>query len=199
MSVRLAIALAEVHAAADAFEAALHHAIEVCDSIAPPARRCAWCGALRPFPEDFQKCGGGRHRPECKGCSNEAAKLRREGLRAQGLARARHRKRRALLAAADFDEHTAEDLAESWADRGLWSCVYCGGEAEHADHFVPLALGGTHSIGNLVPACADCNTRKGALDPWTFLEAEGLLDGYRARHQWDDVPEPPPLPPVDPF
>jgi hypothetical protein len=41
-------------------------------------------------------------------------------------------------------------------------CVYCGGSAEHLDHVIPIARGGSHSIGNLVGACASCNLSKGA-------------------------------------
>lgn len=39
-------------------------------------------------------------------------------------------------------------------------CAYCGGKSEHIDHVYPLSRGGSHSIGNLVQACASCNTRK---------------------------------------
>ena len=40
-------------------------------------------------------------------------------------------------------------------------CVYCGA-TEHItmDHVIPISRGGTHGIGNLVPACASCNNRK---------------------------------------
>lgn len=43
-------------------------------------------------------------------------------------------------------------------------CAYCGsdgdGETLHMDHVVPLARGGRHSIGNVVPACPPCNYNK---------------------------------------
>lgn len=107
-----------------------------------------------------------------------------------------------MLAGADVDGHTPEELAESWAERGLWACVYCGDEPEHVDHFVPLTLGGSHAVGNLVPACGTCNLRKGGRDPWSFLESEGLLEGYRRRFQWADegaVPAPPETPDPGPF
>lgn len=40
-------------------------------------------------------------------------------------------------------------------------CFYCGAiEPITLDHVVPIALGGRHSIGNIVPACRPCNTSK---------------------------------------
>jgi 5-methylcytosine-specific restriction endonuclease McrA len=42
-------------------------------------------------------------------------------------------------------------------------CAYCGaGGAMTIDHVVPLARGGRHTEGNIVPACLSCNTSKGA-------------------------------------
>jgi 5-methylcytosine-specific restriction endonuclease McrA len=44
--------------------------------------------------------------------------------------------------------------------RGM--CAYCGIRPyEHFDHVIPLVRGGRHSVGNLLPACADCNLTKG--------------------------------------
>lgn len=48
-------------------------------------------------------------------------------------------------------------------------CAYCKTEPfEHIDHVVPLARGGRHAIGNLLPACQTCNLTKGAktLSEW---------------------------------
>ena len=42
------------------------------------------------------------------------------------------------------------------------SCVYCGTKSNLTmDHVVPLSLGGTHTIDNIVPACQSCNASKG--------------------------------------
>ncbi len=40
-------------------------------------------------------------------------------------------------------------------------CFYCGENGNMTlDHVVPIARGGTHGIGNLVPACRSCNSSK---------------------------------------
>lgn len=46
------------------------------------------------------------------------------------------------------------------------SCAYCSTNLSagfHLDHVMPIARGGSHSIGNLTAACARCNLTKGAL------------------------------------
>ena len=42
-------------------------------------------------------------------------------------------------------------------------CVYCRACAKTLDHVVPLRRGGPHSRDNLVPACINCNQKKGGL------------------------------------
>ena len=40
-------------------------------------------------------------------------------------------------------------------------CFYCGSTAQiTVDHVLPIARGGRHSIGNLIPACKPCNMSK---------------------------------------
>jgi 5-methylcytosine-specific restriction endonuclease McrA len=50
-------------------------------------------------------------------------------------------------------------------------CIYCGKELSRPtlDHFIPIALGGTNTIDNIVPACINCNSRKWALSPQYYL------------------------------
>lgn len=41
------------------------------------------------------------------------------------------------------------------------NCFYCNSSKEITlDHVVPISRGGTHGIGNLLPACRSCNSRK---------------------------------------
>jgi hypothetical protein len=40
-------------------------------------------------------------------------------------------------------------------------CYYCGVKKSGTiDHVMPISLGGRHSIGNIVPACKFCNSKK---------------------------------------
>jgi len=51
-----------------------------------------------------------------------------------------------------------------------WVCYYCGGDANQADHVIPIASGGDPmSLDNLVPACRRCNLRKGKKSQGVFL------------------------------
>ena len=63
------------------------------------------------------------------------------------------------------------------------ACRYCGGAAPDAkltvDHVVPVALGGSDEPGNLVTACADCNSGKSASLPDAPLVEDVAADALR--------------------
>jgi hypothetical protein len=59
---------------------------------------------------------------------------------------------------------------------GDMSCVYCDRPAETWDHLVALVHAGEmsgygHTIGNLVPACGDCNSKRGNREWRSWLSA----------------------------
>ncbi len=65
-------------------------------------------------------------------------------------------------------------------------CVYCGVDAETWDHLVSLVKHGElrgfgHQIGNLVPCCKKCNSRKGSRDWEGYLEDVIVDDTERVR------------------
>jgi len=70
-------------------------------------------------------------------------------------------------------------------------CVYCGDEGGAApltiDHVEPRMWGGDRSAGNLVAACAACNTAKGSLPAWRYLasrEEQRARFLEQAGHVW---------------
>lgn len=69
---------------------------------------------------------------------------------------AANERRRALKANAPTFAITAKDVEKLLRK----PCAYCGKPSQHLDHVIPLSRGGSHSIGNLVQACASCNTSK---------------------------------------
>jgi len=68
-------------------------------------------------------------------------------------------------------------------------CAYCGVKAEpvYMDHVVPLARGGRHSIGNVLPVCFYCNSTKHSmlLSVWRHRN----LGGRGAPEGWKRVTE----------
>lgn len=56
-----------------------------------------------------------------------------------------------------LEEFTRDDVIERWGD----GCAYCeSGAFEELDHFVPICLNGPHTLGNVRPSCAKCNSEK---------------------------------------
>ena len=76
--------------------------------------------------------------------------------------------------------------ASPWWKRRISTglCHYCrrqvGAKALTMDHIVPLGRGGLSRLGNVVPACKDCNTRKRGMLPveWSeYVDSLGERDG----------------------
>lgn len=84
--------------------------------------------------------------------------------------------RRARKSAAE-GSFTAQDvLSILAAQRG--KCADCKvnvGQKYHADHIIPLALGGTNWPRNIQVLCASCNIRKGAKHPVSWAAELGRL------------------------
>ncbi len=87
------------------------------------------------------------------------------------------------------EKENARQLRRSrwWSNRiARGVCHYCGGSFPAAsltmDHVVPIIRGGKSTPGNVVPACKECNSKKGYLLP---LEWEHYLDSVR-RTDTDD-------------
>jgi len=61
-------------------------------------------------------------------------------------------------------------------------CAYCGStENVQIEHLVPIARGGTHVLGNILPACRRCNYSKKARDAEQWYRAQPWFSETRWR------------------
>lgn len=93
-------------------------------------------------------------------------------------ARAAIRDRRRAAAVGAEGDHTKEDVRLLLRVQGR-SCFYCDAALTkfHADHFIPLARGGSNGPDNLVLSCPTCNYSKGAKLPWEWMPARFTAPG----------------------
>jgi 5-methylcytosine-specific restriction endonuclease McrA len=100
------------------------------------------------------------------------ARFRKSAKGRQTIKNGRHRRRskfkeqgKWMLSASDW-EKTLKAFGEK--------CVYCGRSDVDLtqDHFIPLSQGGTTTLGNIVPACLSCNSKKKSKMPKVFAKPE---------------------------
>jgi len=61
-------------------------------------------------------------------------------------------------------------------------CAYCGASGDmEIEHVIAISKGGTHAMGNIVPACHDCNSSKRAKEPETWYRQQPFFTECRWR------------------
>lgn len=148
--------------------------------------RCPGCEQVKDrdaFPRDPSKPGG-RH-TYCRIC-RLARRVLTDRAYCGGMAEARAVRQGRMIAASDGSLTT--DAVVRLVDK-TDKCVYCGRDIDEKtmtiDHMDPLALGGLHSISNIVLCCRDCNSQKGRLSFMDWVEEIDAefrgpsLDAYR--------------------
>lgn len=150
-------------------------------------RKCPQCGSdFRLVRSDAQYCSA-----RCSVASydsrNRGAALERAALHKSTYPerhRLKEQRRRAQKAETTVEYFTESDIRALHGD----DCGLCGLAIDYSlrwpepgspsvDHVIPLAKGGTHTLGNVVMAHLSCNIRKGStiLDRETILQKNQLL------------------------
>jgi hypothetical protein len=184
------------------FTQTTHHCTET--------RICVQCGVPKPIedmvPDRHAKNG---HRSKCKKCRAEYDQRRYRAQRDYILARcaaepgvgwaANHRRRVRRYGLGSTTECiTRAELVAKWGDH----CLHCRtGVFEQIYHLIPVAAGGPHILGNVVPCCRRCNIQKRwVFDRWIIRDhreawaehASRLRDwGNIAAHSAPQAPSPP--------
>jgi 5-methylcytosine-specific restriction endonuclease McrA len=94
--------------------------------------------------------------------------------------REKSKRRKAKMRGSHSIKVTTAQLRDRFAQFGN-ACAYCGtGGDLHIEHVVPIARGGTHTLGNVLPACERCNYSKHAHD----VSAWYLSQPFFSQSRW---------------
>lgn len=167
---------------------------------------CSKCGVEKPADEFSKKSGyGDGLQKHCKACNRTYRAANRHRIRewSRGyksredvkakekeyrVAHREHRRaydaehvharnylRRALRLGIEpvVEKFTKSDVIARYGDH----CVYCEtGAFEQLDHRVPIKVGGHHTLDNVRPTCAACNSSKSDADPDEWLARQAEFD-----------------------
>lgn len=90
-------------------------------------------------------------------------------------------KRRALKKQIHHTHFTPEMLQSHFAYFGD-RCAYCEAEGDLTiDHFIALTKGGSDCLGNIIPACKSCNSRKHNFDPKDWFQKQP----FYSKRRWN--------------
>jgi hypothetical protein len=153
--------------------------------------RCLECEALRRRNPEYMKSQAIWSRKWYKANKelvNEKTRLnlerrKQENPEAEKIKRTLNKhKRKARLCAAHTTHITDGQIKLHVKINYQGCCIYCGSKEKIVhDHFMPLAKGGPHVLGNIVPACNKCNCSKNSKDPkdWYFQQSFATKSGWQ--------------------
>lgn len=130
-------------------------------------RRCTKCKQLFPETDEYfyrshytRADGTNGFRHVCRNCVAKEYEEHKSDRIAYNAMYMRNKRARAAGARETVTRVEWESVLAEFNNE----CAYCGADGMPfglgMDHIVPLALGGRHTVGNIVPACRSCNSRK---------------------------------------
>jgi 5-methylcytosine-specific restriction endonuclease McrA len=95
--------------------------------------------------------------------------------------RQKSKRRKAQMRDSVAIQVTGRQIRARFAEFGH-RCAYCGANGDlHIEHVVPISKGGPHSIGNIIPACKDCNMSKRDHEAEAWYRAQPFFSELRWR------------------
>lgn len=162
--------LALVCKACSGLKAREHYEREKC---AAKARAKKWAAQNPARRKDIARLSAEKHIEKKRAFSREYNKRKRAespdaareaGRRQAAMRRSREKGAGGAISAADWQ--MLFDLFETNV------CLYCGSTDSKLtmDHWMPVVRGGKTELGNLLPCCKSCNSRKGDKHPDEWLK-----------------------------
>lgn len=148
----------------------------------PETLTCVRCDVSFPRPYKSNpdvvrfcshECRYAQQLDDARNSTTRAAAARQWRIDNPALHKANTTRRTARRRSAGILSVTSRDIIRL-VERFDGRCAYCRERPyQHLDHVVPIARGGRHGIGNLLPACAQCNLSKGSrlLADWRLRPA----------------------------
>lgn len=154
-------------------------------------RRCVFCGEVKPindFPHNGVDANGNPEwRQDCKTCYNIRRKENRTKKKHSDFICGQKRR----------GEENPEYTHQEWKEALIFfggACAYCGctprkGQRLTRDHLEPVSTGGRTIQSNIVPACASCNSSKGAEDfkDWFMKQPFFSQDRLNRIFKWRTI------------
>lgn len=81
-----------------------------------------------------------------------------------------------------FSNYNSKQLLQRYKDFDN-CCAYCPNPATSIDHFIPMAKGGSDVLGNMVPACASCNSSKNFFEPYDWYSKQPFF----SKTKWKKI------------
>ena len=144
-------------------------------------KRYAQCERFVQWRKDHAARIRGNNRDWARRNPEKAAeKSRRWRVANRAALQLRERNRKALKTENQGSVNVSERDWLRLCRRYDMRCAYCSVRPKvlHMDHVFPLAKGGRHGIGNILPACQSCNSSKHSrfLIDWKYRKAYRLID-----------------------
>lgn len=154
----------------------------------------AWAEANPERRREIVSASAEKHREKKneknKAYNREFRRLYPQEAREEGRMRAAVRRTREIEAGVNITRGNWKAIIELF-DTGM--CLYCGtdGHKLTMDHWMPVSLGGKTEVGNLIPCCKSCNSRKSNMHPDEWMRKIGATDergyGYATIPQFLEI------------